>query len=267
MIKFKTIYVILVYRNIDVLKSFYSTFKEQNSHTIVVNSFYDDESLKECESVAIKNGADFISIPNKGFSYGNNIGVKFVLEHYNFDFLILSNSDIIIKDIKYLDNLGDKPAVYAPRIRMTNGKDQNPNIPWFFMKFLRLQKKWAITHNKFDLKKAYIISRGTRELFLIYTTLCCGKLHRIYSAHGSFIIFSKKAVDKLYPFFNDAMFLYNEESYLGLKCIINNVPIFYCPQIDILHLEGASSSNVANTAFRDSALVLFEWMRHQGFKI
>ncbi len=258
--KVKTVFVILVYRNTEVLADFYKSFHLANSQTIVVNSYYDDDSLKDAESIAQKHNADFVAIPNKGYGYGNNIGTKYAIDHYDFDFLIISNSDIIIRDISFLNKLDDRAAVYAPRISMKNGKKQNPNIPWYISTYFKMFKKWYKTGKRADIKKAYAIARVSRILFLIWIKISRKSFCSIFSPHGSFIIFSKKAVDKLYPFFDEKMFLYFEEYYLGLKCRLLEVPILYCPSIDILHLEGASSSNVSSKYARESAEVLLNWM-------
>ena len=58
--------VVLVYRNIEVLRDFFVSLKLSDCRVIVVNSFFDNESLKECRDVALANNADFIPIENKG---------------------------------------------------------------------------------------------------------------------------------------------------------------------------------------------------------
>lgn len=258
--KVKTIFVILVYRNTEVLSDFYKSFHFEDSKTIVVNSYYDDDSMKEVENISKKYDADFISIANKGYGYGNNVGIKYAIEHYDFDFLIISNSDIIIRNMDYLNNLDDRAAVYAPCIKMKNGKNQNPNIPWYISFYFRLFEKWFKTGKRADIKKAYFVARASRELLLFWTKISRKPFYKIFSPHGSFIIFSKKAVEMLNPVFNEKMCLYFEEYYLGLRCRLLQLPILYCPKIDILHLEGASSSNVPSKYARGSAEVLLNWM-------
>lgn len=66
----------------------------------------------------------------------------------------------------------------------------------------------------------------------------------------------------LYPFFNEDMFLYNEELFLAEKCRLAGVPMFYYPKIDVLHLEGASSSEVKTIEFKcskQSFEIFYEW--------
>lgn len=242
--KYSIIFVVLVYKNIEVLKDFFITLHLQNSKVVVVNSFYDDESQKECELVAKNNNADFIEIPNKGYGYGNNIGTKYAMDHYDYDFLVLSNSDIVIKKIDNLDMYKGKNMVIAPKTVMKTGKHQNPDTPWE-LKFIYPMLSYALNHkNGLVYTLCHICTRLSRELFRVGSTLIKKDKYKIFSAHGSFIIFTKEAVERLYPFFDDEMFLYNEEWYLALKAKSNKIPIYYIPSIEVLHLEGASSGSI-----------------------
>lgn len=261
--RYKYVFVVLVYKNIDVLRDFFQTLHILDYKVIVVNSYYDDISLKECQNVAIANNADFIPIENKGFGYGNNVGANFAIEHYEYDYLILSNSDIQIRDLSALSIKPDERAVIAPHVHLMKGKIQNPNIPWRLSCFIPMLH-FAYTHNsRIILKISHLMTRFSREVFRIYRKLRKRDKYKIYSCHGSFIIFTKKTVEKLFPFFNERMFLYNEELYLAERCRLSDIPIYYLPQIDILHLEGASSSCKSGVGFannKQSFEVLYEWL-------
>jgi len=263
--KYKYIFVVLVYKNIDVLEDFFKSLHVIDSHVIVVNSFYDSKSLSRCKSVALSNKADFISVENKGFGYGNNVGVEYAMKNYLFEYLILSNSDIQINDISYLDKMRYSfPVVIAPHTHLINGKVQNPNIPWKPI-FLLPLLNFAYKHNsKILLLIPHAFTRISRVLFLMLEKIFGKIQYNIYSCHGSFIIFTYEAVIKLNPFFNEKMFLYNEELYLAEKCRIRKIPIFYCPKIDVLHLEGASSSNNKDIGFKynkQSFEILYDWIK------
>lgn len=266
--KYKYVFVVLVYKNIEVLKDFFYSLHLSDHKVVVVNSYYDDESLKECQETALANNADFIPVENKGFGYGNNVGTEFALEHYNFDFLVLSNSDIHIHEFCYLDELKDFTGVIAPKIQVISGKMQNPNIPWK-IRIIYPILHYAYNHNKKWLEiVSHIITRVSRELFLIYSKVRKKNLYKIFCCHGSFIIFSCDTARKLYPFFDERMFLYNEESYLAFRCEAKDVGVYYCPRIKIEHLEGASSNQASQILFennRKSYNVLYEHIRN-GFK-
>lgn len=240
--KIAYVFVVLVYKNTDVLKTFFESVREiENKKVILVNSYYDDESLESCRISAVQNGAVFISVPNKGFGAGNNKGIQYAKEHYDFDFLVLSNSDIIIGEWPSVEELPSGACVIAPQTRMLTGKNQNPNVPYYPAVGLWLHKQYVRTENKRYLGIAHILSRAGREVFLLYSKLVKKSRYKIFSVHGSFMLFSSEALDRLIPVFDERIFLYNEEGYLACKCRHLNIPCYYCPTIQVTHLEGASS--------------------------
>lgn len=244
MVKYKYLFVVLVYKNTEVLDSFFKNFSFDRSKVIVVNSFFDEESLISCKQIANNYSADFISIDNKGYGYGNNIGAKYAIDNYVFDFLILSNSDVIIKQFSGLDKYRNETCIIAPKTVMETGKYQNPDTPWE-LKFIYPMLSYALNKkSRIVYTMCHIFTRLSREVFRLYACVVRKEMYKIFSAHGSFIIFTQFATRKLYPFFDNEMFLYNEEWYLALKARKNDVPIFYVPSIEVLHLEGASSVSI-----------------------
>ena len=115
--KFDFVYVVLTYRNTKDLSSFFINNTITDSKVIVVNSFYDKSTEVEFQRISNKNLADFINVENLGYGNGNNKGVEFAINNYEFKFLIISNPDVaIIKmDKKYLLN-SPKNIIYAPKI-------------------------------------------------------------------------------------------------------------------------------------------------------
>ena len=90
------VFVVLVYRNTKDLEDFFCSLKVPYSKVVVVNSFFDDKTEQEFQSIAQRNRADFISVPNKGYGFGNNTGCRYALENYKFKYLVISNADIEI---------------------------------------------------------------------------------------------------------------------------------------------------------------------------
>lgn len=239
--KYKYIFVVLVYKNTEVLDGFFESLSVVDDYKVVlVNSFYDDASEKQCQQYAEKYNADFLSVPNKGYGAGNNAGFRYIKEHYEFEYVVVSNSDIIIKQWD-TTHLNDKVAIYAPDTTMLTGKKQNPNIAKYRWLHYYLIKRYSETGKGLYLYLSHIISRFDREIYLSKAKFGLLKKDLIFSCHGSFFIMTKSALDILMPVFNEKMFLYNEEGYLAYKSKYMNVSIFYVPDIKVLHLEGAST--------------------------
>lgn len=240
--KYKYIFIVLVYRNTIVLKDFFKSFKIKNSKVVVVNSYYDDKSKEIFEKIALENNADFINIENKGYSYGNNVGIQYALKRYEFEYIVISNSDTTIIEFDDLTT-SYKGTVIAPQVTNIKGKKQNPNLCGRYnLYFLLLNLGYK--HNlKFCVTIAHAVSRITRELFHFYLKIFNKTEDLIYSPHGSFIIIGIDALFKILPVFNDKMFLYLEEIYIAENCLRNDVPIYYNDKIKILHIDGGSSNN------------------------
>lgn len=239
------IFVVLVYKNLDVLHAFYDSIQKiTNKKVIIVNSYYDDATEESCRKYAKKHLSDFISVPNNGYSAGNNKGIEYAQTHYNYKYLIVSNSDIVVESLPPAKDLPKGCLILAPKTQMINGKKQNPNLPYDIRFILILYKLYVKYDCKSFLKISYIISRLSRELFFLLSYFRKECSSKIFSAHGCFIIFSKMAVDRLFPLFDERIFLYFEEILLAYKCKHHDVPCIYYPKISVLHLEGASSSSV-----------------------
>ena len=234
------VFGVLVYRNTKDLKDFFSNLKVANSRVIVVNSYYDDKSRDEFEVIALNNGADFINVENRGYGYGNNVGVSYALNNYSFKYLIISNADIEIQQFSLAD-LGQSDGIIAPDIRTRTNKRQNPFNPFNSTLFNHL----AYVGYKHDLK------------WLLYIGICLNKVLRsifyilknsgeIYASHGAFVIFSYNSLKKLAPIYNEDMFLFGEECHLAVKAHRLNIKTIYEPSIIIKHKEDGSTSLLGN---------------------
>lgn len=257
------VFVVLVYKNIDVLRQFFASSRlSYTCRVIVVNSFYDKETEEACRLTALQNDAVYIPVLNKGYGVGNNVGSKYAMDHFDFRFLILSNSDIIIKDLAYLSQTKDEKAVYAADVRMENGHQQNPHLPFRLGLYLKLLDISYKMRSNVLMSMAFALNRLLRELLVAWTRICSLRQVRVFSAHGSFIIMTYQAVMALYPIFHEDMFLYNEELYLAHRCRLLNIPVFFAPRLKVTHLEGASSTVDSNAwkVHEDSYRVLKQWM-------
>ncbi|MFD0994126.1 glycosyltransferase family 2 protein [Tenacibaculum geojense] len=236
------VYVVLTYRNTIDLENFFKENKLENSKVIIVNSFYDKESKEAFSQIALSNNADFINVENLGYSYGNNIGIDFALKNYNFEYLIVCNSDVFIQkmDTEFLLN-ASRESIYAPKIKTLTDKDQNPYIHTFSHTNRKLFYYAVINKKKIIKYIIYFINGSIRRIFNLYTKFVKKPSYNTYSCHGAFIIFGKKAIEKIHPVFYNEMFLFQEEHFLARKAYENSISIKYIPhKIKIKHYEDGS---------------------------
>ena len=263
---FDFVFVVLVYRNTEDLKDFFHSFGVPKAKVIVVNSFYDDTSENEFRRLANLFAADFISVPNKGYGAGNNAGVKYAQEHYEFKYLVISNADIKIENlnIALLERYGE--AIVAPKILNLGGRNQNPSSPFYPGRIYSAIKAWCFKgdHHKL-IWGVYAYSRFTKILYYMISPV----RKKIFSAHGAFVILPSNIVRKLAPLYNEQMFLFIEEEYLGLRAHRLGIDTMYAPEIVIRHKEDGSM-NMANINTFDkekqSYLVYYEYYKKKKCK-
>lgn len=238
-LKFDFVFVILVYRSYDDVLICIKSIKEKFSSykIIIVNSYYDDLSLDKLNRLAKDNACDFLNVENRGYSYGNNQGIIYAKSRYDFNYLIVTNPDIVVqKNRMNFAKYNGKALIIAPEIRTITGKYQNPY--WAIKSSIA---EFFIYYGYKKLNKLYIyigiaIHKLIRELFLIIPQ----NNKKIYGAHGCFMVFSKQALDILGVPFDDKMFLFAEEALLAHKLENENIPIIYTLDISILHKEDGS---------------------------
>lgn len=257
------VFVVLVYRNTTDLKDFFFNFTVEDSKVIVVESFYSESCTLEFESIAKDNNSDFISVPNKGYGAGNNKGCKYALEHYKFNYLVISNADVIIKQFSESILSSYVDAIVAPKIINLRGKNQNPSSPFKPGIFLEKFALWLYNGNHTRLIMCYFAMSRMKKI-VFYCTNWISK--RIFSAHGAFVIIPYSVLRNLYPLYNEEMFLFNEEEHLGRLAALHGVRTYYEPRIKILHKEDGSMKIASINEFermKQSFLIYYNyWNSH-----
>ncbi len=239
--KYDFILVVLTYKNIADLEDFFNFFKLPRTKVIVVNSFYDDESDCEFRKIAECNNADFISIPNKGYGFGNNCGCKYALTHYDFKYLVVSNADINILRMNVNDLRKYPDGIYAPSIHTLSGKQQNPHMPYHLKSVDNVKYMLFLKNNWKGIMMFCALNKIFRLFFLIIGRFFCNK---VYSAHGAFVIVPEKEARILYPFYDEDVFLFTEEEHLAMKAKEAGIGTYFVPEIQIKHKEDGSVSAV-----------------------
>lgn len=233
---YKYIAVVLVYRNVEDLKECIESIKDHINSVkiIVVNAYYDEESQSGIRGIADEMGCDFIEIENRGYSYGNNIGISHALRYYFFDYIIVSNPDIVIQ--AFNNPVIPNADVIAPKIITASGKNQNPMLVKENRFTEALIYHGLKKNNKLALFTGLIINKVIRWGNL--------KLHRknfyIFAAHGSFVILKRKVVEDIQPLYDDCIFLFAEEGVLAYRCKNHGFKTVYNEAIVIKHKEDGS---------------------------
>ena len=236
--------------------------KVSSCKCVIVNAYYDDDSQYEVERIADLFGCDFISIENKGYSYGNNRGMEYALNHYDFDYIVVSNPDVVIE--KFDDRFLDKDFEYdiiAPNIIAASGHSQNPAfVRRSFLAEYLIYKGYK-KDRKLYLISGLLISKIMRVLTLSIKRISQKHIFDIYCAHGSFLLLSRSLIVKLAPVYDENIFLFGEEGVLAYKSKKDLFKTCYSDYIIIKHKEDGSMklSNLSiNGEMRKSNIYFYE---------
>lgn len=242
--KIDIVFIVLTFRNHEDLKQLLKSI-DSKVHVpykvVVVNSYYDEESKLIIENISKENNCDFINVTNNGYGAGNNAGIKYVNENYVYKFISICNPDTEIVEFNYKKIRNFDNEIIAPHIVTLNDIKQNP-FRVIDIKLLDKLKYQAFKKRKY--KTIYIdiiINKLAKILVEIYHLLIKrSSIYPIYSCHGSFLLISRKAIDKLGEIYNERMFLFSEEDHLAKLAKRNKVRTVMIPSIKILHKEDGS---------------------------
>jgi len=238
------VFCAVTYRNTEdikgLLKSLRSAFTGGTYKVIIVDNFYSEEVTEEISAIAKKWDCDFIPSQNSGYGAGNNRGIEFAYKNYSFKYFAVINPDIEVKEFDF-SLIADKSFAVAPEIITSGGKWQNPMY---------------VKRNKLGGKLIYKgLKKGSKLLF--YLGIALGKpsrvfhrmafrlskkpFHKIYEAHGSFVLLPYTAINRIKGgIYDENMFLFSEEDVLAAKLKLLGVDTYYTPKISALHKQDGS---------------------------
>ncbi len=194
--------------------------------------------IKEISHIVNPNASIFVihNEENSGYAKGNNLGAKFIKEHFNVKYLLFSNDDIIIKDNDVVEKLVEKieqhpdVGIIGPKVIGTAGEPQTPYMYttfWHEVFWHNWQRYIPFYHPKsLDREKADE-----------------GYYYRVVGA-----FFLVRSVD----FYNCGMmdpntFLFYEEQILAERMLSINKRVYYYPDVCAIHIHGQSINNAPKT--------------------
>lgn len=253
--------VILNYLAFEETKKLASQFlllprKNVNLKIIIVDNHSNNESYEILKKFFESKSEVLVVKTNKnlGFANGNNLGYSKLKKIMDPDYVIFSNSDIVLKNktlfewIIKSDNtyhfglLG--PSVYSLRY----GIHQSPCNNWSeslkynynLMKKMKLQRlllymRYILPKNKRRKLSKNIIKKDINDFKNFSTNK---------TLHGSFIVMSKKYLTQFNTPFDTGTFLYMEEAIIKVRCERKKILILYSPDYEVDHLQAVSTEKI-----------------------
>lgn len=192
---------------------------------VIVDNNSTDEEKEKLRTIKHRKVKIIENSENKGYSYAINIGAKYLISLYGKCNIVVSNSDVIIKDEKHikelLKTLLNKDVAVASPVIFENGE---------------LNRGWKITTPKEDilmmLPKVY--SFFEKRFRYYKEEHYMDKESVVDVVSGCFFLIKSTVLEEI-DFLDENVFLYYEENILakklkqlGLKSVINN-------QVVIIH--------------------------------
>lgn len=245
-------FIILNYKSLKDTKECINSIKKIDNQEMIKIIVVDNASMNEKEIEEVKDICDdFIySEKNLGFAKGNNLGASYAIEKYHPDFLCVINSDIIINQKNFINEIINLNKEYnfdvlGPKILPLELDSRNP-FP-AYKEIEQVEQKIKYTKKIIKIYKNPIL----RNLLNIYLSLKSKLIKKETKEiieeerlnvplHGCALIFSKKYYEKFNNVFYNETFLFHEEEFLYYRCKKNNLVSLYSPRIELIHKEGQS---------------------------
>ncbi len=201
---------------------------------IIVDNKSTDDSVKKLKKYESKKIKIVEANENKGYAAGNNIGIKYLIENYDIDNIIISNPDIMVReqDIKNLVKDLEKKeiALIAPNIKEPNGISRGWRLPTFLSEvisnipYFHFLEKKILNYNEKDYSE---------------------RLTKVDVVKGCFFIIKKEVFEAI-QFFDENTFLYYEEIIIGKKLKELGFNTFVDNQITVIHALSQSVDKSMN---------------------
>lgn len=198
--------VILNYNDYETTSNMLDMIKDYKSldNIIVVDNNSTDDSYNILKKYDNKKIDVIKSDHNGGYSSGNNVGIKYLLDNYNVDYVIISNPDITVKDkdiselVKELDN-DSSIKVIAPNISELGDIKRGWMLPDYYGEIITIANTRQRFHKRYGLYNDDHYN---------------DKLSKVEAVSGCFFIIRSDVLKEI-NLFDEGTFLYYEENILG----------------------------------------------------
>ena len=194
---------------------------------LVIDNFSPNESATVLENSAQRSGFLFIrNTENSGYAAGNNIGIRYAVEHgYKYSWIL--NNDLVFDDIEILNRLvnvvetDSRIACVGPKIKDLNGSIVAPYIK---------RPTW------WDLSFGIVKARNERARHEFES----GVVYRVY---GCCMLLRNSMMEQV-GYMDERTFLYCEEDILAERLLSIGAYAYYCADTNVIHLESMTVNAV-----------------------
>ena len=197
-------------------------------YIIAVDNHSTDDSVEKLKKYENEKIKIVVAESNNGYAAGNNIGIKYLLENFEVDNIIISNPDIIVseEEIKTLitDLENEEISVIAPNIKEPTNTSHGWKLPTFLS----------------ELVSNIPFFRRFEMSFLSYTNKeYDNDLTKVDVVKGCFFIIKKEVLESI-GLFDENTFLYYEEIIMAKKLKEKGYNTYVDNRVTVIHALSAS---------------------------
>ena len=198
--------------------------KDESILIIVVDNGSKNDESRELKSL-FPDIHTIRSEINGGFSYGNNLGIKYALDN-NYDYCMLLNNDTLIDSgmIHLLLTKADDKTITVPTMFYAS----MPDTIWYGGGFIN-RSTGNSQHKRMNTKENVDLLKDEESTF---ATGCC-------------ILFNSNLVKRI-GMFNEEMFMYCEDTEFCIRALKDENRILYVPQAKLWHKVSKSTGGSAS---------------------
>lgn len=197
---------------------------------------------------------------NLGFAKGNNVGYKYAKNYYNPKFIVVMNSDILIKQDDFIKRIEKSYCnqtfhIMGPDIiTFRGGFHQNPmRKKDYSLDSLIKMKRTLLIKNY--LKPMYwikwrIVNRHPQKREQSVNTDKVNHIVKNEPLHGSFYVFSLDFIDDNDDCFYPKTFMYMEAQILYYLAMRNHYTMIYDPTIEVVHIDDVSTDMTFSNRYK-----------------
>lgn len=269
-----TAFVILHYRAIDTTGKCVESIKALAGakHIVIVdNASPNGTGAELAQEFASDPYVDVILNPdNSGFARGNNLGVRYVADELDADFVCVLNNDVEIQQHGFIEGI---ERIYEEHPFDLLG----PDILSVFSGIHQSPKSLHAVNLEGVRKKRSFVRRSQNPVLLLLSSgeknspaiwriaqrhnrakqnIDSAKAMESVVLHGSCVIFSRRYIDRHPEPFYPKTFMYYEMEILDWLCRRENCVVRYDPSISVLHYQYVASKMEYRSIIKRSKFVI-----------
>lgn len=218
------------------------------NHIIIVDNCSTDNSVTNLSSYVDEKINLIVTNKNGGYGFGNNYGILYAIREFNSEYILISNPDVIFTEktlIKLEEVLASNKdvAIVAPFMLSKYGTKENLSA-------------WKIPSAFQYLLYSTFLLKGLVPNFS-YNNIADwdDPIIEVECVAGSMLMVNSKIM-KEYGMYDEDIFLYCEETVLGIKLSRAKYKTLILPKESFIHLHSVSINKSINSEIDRRRLML-----------